>query len=217
MTTNIIVCACAFVSFIYGCVKFFHPRKALFAKMVTLAAGSVGVGRLYLIVRLLIGGDILSRFQLGELGLIGSFFFFFSANYGLMDSLADDGSKKNRKYRLLALIAPVAAAVIFATMILAGDVSRQIKIQSAVMTILIMGTTYYCLKHFLFPDVDYGVINCLKSYNLLVLLFSFMCLVEKIAIGRQNGVLLLITDVLIGIVILLMTPAMARGIKKWTT
>ncbi len=66
-------------------------------------------GRLYQVVRLLTVGDIFDRFQLGILGVLGSLLFLFSANFGMMDSLADDGSKEYVKYRIIPLAAPAAA------------------------------------------------------------------------------------------------------------
>lgn len=80
LTANIITCVCSFVGFIYGMVKFFKPRKAVYAQMITLAVGTMTLGRLYQVVRLLAIGDIFERFQLGVFGVIGSLLFLFSAN-----------------------------------------------------------------------------------------------------------------------------------------
>lgn len=217
LITNIITCCCAFAGFIFGIVKFFQPRKAVYAQMITLAAGCMAFGRLYQVVRLLTNGNILNEFQLGILGVIGSLVFFFSANYGLMDSLADDGSKKYRKYRIIPLAAPAVILFIYIFLIAVADFSLMLKIMGAVITLFAMQTAYFNLKHLIFPDVDYGIIKCLKSYNLAVLIYSFICIAEFIAISYEKELAICITGTLMGIILLIVVPAVERGIKKWTT
>ncbi len=94
LISNIFVCVCALISFIYGITQFFKPKKAIYAQMIVLGVGCIAFGRLYQVVRLLTGGEVLGEFQLGILGVIGSLMFFFSANFGTIDSLADDRSKQ---------------------------------------------------------------------------------------------------------------------------
>ena len=172
LISNIFVCVCALISFIYGITQFFKPKKAIYAQMIVLGVACIAFGRLYQVVRLLTGGDILNEFQLGILGVIGSLMFFFSANFGAIDSLADDKSKKYSKYRLSAFAAPLAALALYIVFLLFFDALRLWKIVGAVVTFFIMLTTYYNLKHLIFPDVDYGVINCLKPYNAAVLFYA---------------------------------------------
>ena len=216
LTANIITCVCAFIGFIYGMVKFFKPKKAVYPQMITFAVGCLAFGKLYQVVRLLTGGDIIGEFQLGVFGVIGSLMFLFSANYGAMDSLADDRSKTFLKYRIIALAAPISAAVLYIIFILIADVPLFAKIISAVITILVMHAGYYHLKHLIFPDVDYGVIKCLKPYNLLGLIYAFLCMAEMIFIGLKSGVCVLITGVLMGINLIGIVISAQRGIKKWT-
>ena len=216
LLANIITCLCALIGFIYGINKFFQPKKAVYAQMVTLAAGCMAFGRLYQVVRILTQGDILNGFQLGVLGIIGSLLFFFSAGFGLMDSLADDGTKKYAKYRLISLAAPCVAAIIYVVFIAFADISVFEKIMGAVITAFAMATSYFNLKHIIFPDVDFGVIKCLKQYNALVLVYSYLCIFEFVAISRDSNIFIFITGVLMGVILLLIVPTVERGIKKWT-
>ena len=216
LIANIITCVCAFFGFVYGIVKFFKPKKAVYAQMITLAAGCMAFGRLYQVVRLLTGGDIINVFQLGFLGIVGSLMFFFSANYGLMDSLADDGSKQFRKYRLIPIAAPLLVAALYLVFILFADASTMIKIVGAVIALFAIQSSYYHLKHLIFPDVDYGIIKCLKLYNLLTLIYSFVCVAEIIAISRDSEIATLITGVILGALLIAVVPSVERGIKKWT-
>ena len=216
LIANIIICVCAFAGFIYGIVKFFKPKKAVYLQMIALAVGCVAFGRLYQVVRLLTGGDMFNGFQLGVFGVIGSLMFLFSANYGAMDSLADDKSKEFKKYRLISFAAPAAALILYILFILLTDLPGSVKIASALVTLFVMHASYYHLKHLVFPDVDYGVIKCLKPYNLLALIYTFLCLAEMIVIGLGNEIGILTVGVLIGAIQIGVVISVERGMKKWT-
>ncbi|MBP1587048.1 MAG: hypothetical protein ILO53_01435 [Clostridia bacterium] len=216
LITNIIVCVCAFIGFIYGIVKFFKPGKAVYAQMITLAVGCAAFGRLYQVVRLLTGGDMFNGFQLGVFGVIGSLLFLFSANFGAMDSLADDKTKKFLKYRLISIAAPAAALILYIVFILLTDLPGSVKIASSLVTVFVMQASYFHLKHLIFPDVDLGIIKCLRPYNLLALIYTFLCLAEMIVIGLGNEVGIMIAGILIGAVVIGVIISAERGIKKWT-
>ena len=217
LITNIIICVCAFAGFTYGIVRFFKPRKAVYAQMIALSVGCVAFGRLYQVVRLLTGGDMFNGFQLGVFGVIGSLMFLFSANFGAMDSLADDKSKTLGKYRIIALSAPAAALILYILFICFTDLPRSVKIASALVTVFVMQASYFHLKHLILPDVDYGIINCLKTYNLLALIYTFLCMAETVFIGLNNEIGILIAGILTGCVLIGIVAALQRGIGKWTT
>ena len=217
LIANIIICVCAFIGFIYGMIKFFRPKKAVYAQMITLAVGCVAFGRLYQVVRLLTIGEMFNGFQLGVFGVIGSLLFLFSANFGTMDSLADDRSKKFIKYRIIAFAAPVVALILYILFIFFTDLPRSVKVASALVTVFVMQASYFHLKHLIFPDVDFGVIKCLKPYNLLALIYTFLCLAEMIVIGLGNEIGILIAGVLIGAVQIGVVISVEKGMKKWIT
>lgn len=216
LIANIIICVCAFIGLIHGIVTVLIPKKAVYAQMITLAVGCVAFGRLYQVVRLLTVGDMFNGFQLGVFGVIGSLMFLFSANYGAMDSLADDGTRKFIKYRLISAAAPFAALGLYVLFIFYTELPGSVKIASALVTFFVMQASYYHLKHLIFPDVDYGIIKCLKPYNLLALIYTFLCLAEMIVIGLGNEIGILITGVLIGTVLIGIMKMLERGMKKWT-
>lgn len=217
LIANIIVCVCALGGFIFGGTKFFRPKKALYAQMITLSLGCIAFGRLFNIVRLLTGGDLTESFQLGFLGLLGSLMFFFSANFGTVNSLVDDRSKEFRKYRLIALAAPVAAILMYFGLFFVSDVSSIWKIQGAALTAFIIPASYFNLKHLIFPDVDFGVVKCLRPYNLLALVYSVSIFMESFALSRDNELLAFICCCVTGVVAASMIPTMVRGINKWKT
>ena len=217
LIANTITFVCAFVGFLYGNVKFFKPKKALYAQMITLAVGCVAFGRLYQVVQLLTVSKMFSGFQLGVFGVFGSLLFLFSANFGAMDSLADDRSKGLLKYRLIALVAPAAALVWYIVFVLINDLPKSVKIASAAVAFFVMEASYFHLKHLILPDVDFGVIKCLRPYNLLALLYTHLCLAETTLIGHANNLGILIIDIVIGAVQIGIVVSVERGMKKWTT
>ena len=185
--------------------------------MITFAVGCMAFGRLYQVVRIITIGDILENFQLGVFGVIGSLIFLFSANYGVMDSLADDGSKKYLKYRIIPIVAPVFALMLYLLFFLFKELPVLIKVVAGVITLIVMLASYFNLKHLIFPDVDFGVINCLKGYNVLALIFEFLCIAEMISYSYKNETFSLIIGIASGAVLLLIVPTVERGIKKWLT
>lgn len=217
LIANIITCICALIGFIYGIIKFFKPKKAVYPQMITLAVGCMAFGRLYQVVRLLTGGEILNPFQLGLFGIIGSLMFLFSANYGAIDSLADDGSKEFTKYRIVSVAAPLVAAALYFIFIFAADTAKLTKIIYGIITVFVMLASYFHLKHLIFPDVDFGVINCLKPYNLLALIYSFICMTEMILLNANSEIGILLVGVVMGGLLIGIVISVERGIKKWTT
>lgn len=214
---NIFVWACSTAGFVYGILKFLRPRKALYAQMITFAVGCIAFGRLYQIVRLFTGDNITERFQLGILGVIGSFLFLFTSNYGTVDSLADDGSDRFRKYRLISLAAPVTLILIYVILILIPAFPLLNKIATGVIVIVASASSYFNLKHLILPDVDYGVVKCLKPYNALALVHTAVCVLEPIALSYNSTFLFILSNVVMGITLLVMVPVVERGQKKWTT
>ena len=216
LLANIITGAGALGGFIYGAFRFFRPRTAVYAQMITFSVGCMAFGRLYQVIRMLTVGDITHAFHLGVLGVIGSLIFLFSANYGVMDGIADDKSAEYRKYRIIPLSVPILAAVLYLVFFLFADQPILVKIVSGIISVVVIGASYYNLKHFIFPDVEYGVIRCLKAYNLLALIYELLCLAEMIAMSRDLSILTLIIGILMGTVLPAMVISVDRGIKKWS-
>lgn len=211
---NCIVCVLAFLGFIYGAVQFFRPKKALYGQMITLALLSVVIGRIFSIVRILSSDNYTGQFQLGTLAIIASLMFFFSSNYGTLDSIVDDGSKENRRYRMTALIAPVVTLILFVPFFLTEDIPVLWKMQGAVIMFFVALCSYFHLKHLIIPDVEFGVVRSIRPYNFLALLYMVSSIVECLALSRDNQVLTLVTCCFSGIFLLLMLPMITYGLKK---
>ncbi len=147
LIANIIVCVCAFAGFVYGGILFFRPKKALYAQMITLAIGCVAFGRLFLVFRIVTGGNITETFQLGFVGMIGSFLFFFSANYGALDSLVDDSINDGIIHKIIPFLVPVGAVAVYVIFFFFGETSLMWKIFGGILAAFISLSGYLSLIH----------------------------------------------------------------------
>lgn len=208
---------CALFGFVYGLIRFFRKRTALYARMIVFGIGCAMMGRLFETLQLFIRGEIHNGFHIGVLGVVGSFLFFFTSNYGQMDSLVDDGSKTFTKYRLTACIAPlvvIAIYVYYFTLVGFGENA----IVRAVETAVIAFASYYHLKHLIIRDVDYGVIHSIRMYNLLALIYALLCMAEMlISTVPVSDIFVIILYGLLCLLMLIFVPVLERGVKKWTT
>ena len=145
----------------------------------------------------------------------GSFLFLFSANYGQMDSLVDDGSKQFRKTRIIALIAPIVMIAMWGVLASKGFTAKTAII--GIETLIIAMAAYYHLKHIIIKDVDFGLIRVIRNYNILALVYAFLCMAEiLIKSFHLSLVFVIIVYVLQCAVMLAFVPVLERGVNKWT-
>ena len=213
--SNLAMFICMAVSFTYGIVRFFKKGKALYLQMIVGGLGCMMLGRVFQFVTLLTRGMLPEGFHIGTLGIVGGFVFFLSANYGQMDKLLDDGAKENRKYRLLGLLAPLLMAGIYC-LIFFFNPGLESMIVYGVMTAIIMFASYFNLKHFIFPDVEFGIIRSLRGYNLIALLLGVLSVGEITLMLWNKTVPLLILYIAICVVSIAIVPILEKGVKKWT-
>ena len=215
MTVNLAILVCAALGVLFG-IRYLLTRKNLYASMIVLGVSCLALGRLYQCARLWTGGLLTERFQPGILGIMGAFSFFFSSNYGQVDSLVDDGGERMKKYRRLGLIG--AAYVIALTIpILVSPTQIGFKVGCALSAIMMACACYFHVKHLFIPDVDRGVVHCLRGYNALAVALSVLSLCELNALTYGWNAVLVISGAGECIAALLLVPMMDRGVKKWTT
>lgn len=212
---SIILTVCAAIGFGYGLFRFFREDEALYVRMIVFAVGSAMFGRLFETLQLLVNGQISESFHIGMLGTAGSFLFLFSANYGQMDSLVDDGSKQFRKTRIIALIAPIVMVAMWGVLASKGFTAKTAII--GIETLIIAMAAYYHLKHIIIKDVDFGLIRVIRNYNTLALVYAFLCMAEiLIKSFNLSFVFVIIVYVLQCAVMLAFVPVLERGVNKWT-
>ena len=212
---NLAILVCAVVGFMFG-IRYLNTRKGLYAPMIVQGMICIALGRLYQCVHLFTGGSLIDRFQVGALGVLGAFSFFFSSNYGQIDSLVDDGGKDFKKNRLYALIGPLYVVSLLIPILL-SPTGRAFKISSAVVCCAVGAACYFHVKHLMIPDVDYGVVRCLRGYNALAIALSVLSMWELISLAWGSKILFILSGVGLCGVSLALVPAMDKGVKKWQT
>ncbi len=205
----------AAVGFTFGAVRYLRPHKPLYASMITLGIGTAMIGKAYTMLRLLTGLQVTDVFHVGALGAVGAFAFFFSANFGQIDSLVDGGEKKFMKYRVLSVAGILVTALLSIPIILSGaDISE--KITDLITAAVIAAASYYHVKHILIPDVDYGVVKCLRLYNTTALIYGILCMLEMTALSNRMDILLITACLLEGIASAALIVFMDRGVREWS-
>ena len=215
MIAALIVFIASLVGFLYGAFTIILRKKALYLKMVALAVACIMMSYLYFILQLATREEIPAGFNVGMLGLTGCFLFLFSANYGQMDSLADDGSKKFAKYRSLSFIVPVILAFVFSYVYLT-DAEPARKISYTLVAAVVIAASRFHLKHIIFPDVDYGVIRCVRGYNVIALILCSSTVVMMIADCADMSGLYIGSNIVIAGCCVIVLPVLKREVAKWT-
>lgn len=217
LALSIALAVCAAIGFNYGLFRFFRSKSAMYIRMIVFGVGCAMLGRIFETLQLLVNGQIQSGFHVGMLGIIGCFLFLFSANFGQMDSLVDDGSKKFLKCRIIALAAPAAVIAVWGIIVTSNGFSSTTA-ALAIETFFIAQASYFHLKHMIINDVELGLIRSIRSYNLLALVYAFLCMAEM-AVRSFNltAAPVVIVYILQCAVLLAFIPVLERGVKKWTT
>lgn len=205
------------IGFVYGLFRFFRDESALYVRMIIYSVGCAMFGRLFETLQYLVNGQLDSGFHVGMLGIVGSFMFLFSANYGQMDSIVDDHSPQFRKTRIISLAAPLAIAAIWCVIAAEKGIDKT-TIPLGIQTLFIALASYYHLKHLIIKDVEFGLIKSIRGYNLLALIYAVLCMLEMLVQSFNfPSVCTIIVSVLLCAVLLVFVPVLERGVKKWTT
>ena len=213
---NSLLCFGALTGFVYSLIKFFRPKRAMYQRMVGCALGCLFIERLYEIVQYVVAGDIPQLFQIGTFGNIGCFMFLFSANYGAIDSLIDDGSDGLKKYRWIALSAP-AAAVAAAVPILLSPSDPGRKIACAIEVLFAGASSYYSLKHLIIPKKYSDFLSGMRVFHILSLVLAVGVTVEDLIWCYQVSVQAVwyIPYAILFLAMVTQAPALDRGTQQW--
>lgn len=206
---------CSGFAFIFGAVNFFKKKTAMYAQLITCSMGCFAMSYLFELLLVYATGEIRSGFQVGNLGLIGGMAFLFSASYGQMDGLVDDRSKEFLKYRLIALIAPLAILLLYLPSLF-GSVQLQTKLVTLLQFLFIGPAAYYNLKHIIIPDVDLGIIKSIRGYNITALILELFVTLELVSTNLEMKIPMIAFAVALSITFVLIIPMLKRGMKKWT-
>ena len=202
-------------SFIYGLVNFFKKGMPLFLQSLTMAMACYFLSVSYHLCQTFTSEIIMEGFTPAYLGRIGFFMFFITASYGQLDRIVDDRSPKMRCARLIALIAPICAALLYIPNYMA-DSPMSTKISYALIWVPATASVYFNLKHAIIPDFDFGFIKAIKPYNVFVLCLSFSELLCLTAWDYFDSIWVAIMSSVFGILCICTMISAKKGVKKWT-
>lgn len=198
----------------FGLATGFKPNVPLFYQIAVFAFASYFLGTLYsvLYAHLMPGG---SPFQVGYIGYLGAFLFLFSACYGALDSLVDARERSLRPYRAAALV-PAAAVAVAAGAVAALGGFDEGSLVRAVVLLPAAAAAYFACKHLIIPDVDMGIVQVMRPYNVVVLAF---CLLQPLAltVGLDGGAAGVAISLANAALVCAALPLARRGVRKWFT
>lgn len=208
--------AATLFSLIYGLKHFFKKGKPLCLQSITMAMASHALGSIYHLCQTLTSEDIVEGFTPAYLGRIGFFLFILTASYGQLDRIVDDGTSKMRRARLVALIAPLLAILLYIPNALMEDVPIATKVVYALVWIPALLCVYFNMKHALIPDLDFGFIKAMKPYNIVVLLLGYSELLCLTAWDYYYPIQMAVTAVAFAALCFLTMIFGRKGVEKWT-
>ena len=203
-------------SLIYGIKHFFKKGTPLCLQSLTMAMASHTLGSIYHMCQLLTTKEIVDGFTPAYLGRIGFFLFLLTASYGQLDKIVDDGSSKMRRARIVALIAPLLAVLLYVQNAFIEDVPISTKIMYAFVWLPAIFSVYFNLKHAIIPDLDFGFIKAIKPYNIFVLLLSFSELLCLTAWDYSYLIPMGVAALVFGAFCVCTMIFARKGVKQWT-
>ena len=204
-------------TFIYGVKNFFKKGKAYYLQIVTMAFGCYAMGSFYHLCQSITTEEVVDGFTAAYLGRIGFFLFLFTANFGQMDGLLDDRTPTFKRFRYLALLAPVAVALLYVPCILT-DMLISTKISLVFMWLAAMCSSYYNFKHAIISDLGYGFVKAIRPYNICALILTFAELILHILWANADDfgfVIIAIVSALFSAMCAVTMVALKRGVEKW--
>ena len=208
--------AATLFSLCYGLKHFFKKGKPLFLQSMTMAMASHALGSIYHLCQTLTSEDVAEGFTPAYLGRIGFFLFLITASYGQLDRIVDDGSPKMRPARAIACLAPLAVVLLFIPNAKVVDTPTVTKVVYAFVWLPAAVSVYFNLKHAVIPDLDFGFIKSLKTYNVLALMLSFSELLALTAWNYYFATQLAVTAIVFAVLCVATMIEAKKGVEKWT-
>lgn len=205
-------------TFIYGVKNFFKKGKAYYLQIVTMGMGCYAMGSFYHLCQSITTGDLADGFTAAYLGRIGFFLFLFTANYGQMDGLIDDRTPSLKKFRYIALIAPVTAALLYLPCVLA-ETPYSTKISLSFLWIAAIFSSYFNFKHAIISDLGFGFVKAIRPYNICALILTFLELILQVLwayyVDDYILIVIMVVTIIFSIVSVLTMVTLKRGVEAW--
>lgn len=204
---------------VYGLFAFSKKGKALYPKVITAAMGCYALSCLYHICQTLLFEEPAEGFTATYLGRIGFHLFIFTANFGQMNGIMDDGTPKMRPSRYIGLLGPLLAAVLF-LFVLWAEMPLSTTLTYLTVWVVAALSMYYTLKHAVIPDLGFGFSRAVRPYNISAFILAALDLITLLAWAHYDKafgfIIIAITSTLTGIMMLITVRNLKVGVTKWT-
>ncbi len=200
---------------VYGLIRCRSGKMPLYALMSVMGLLCMALGSFHTVIRVMTSVPVEGVFQTGTLGTVGAFMFFFSSNYGQIDLLVDDRSAANRKYRLTA---GALSALLLVSSILAvrGSAEAGEVFGYILCSLSVSMAAYFNIKHLIIPDIEGGIVSCLRGHNALILCMGLMCTVKNAALSRDGYFFCALSAIPQCILTAACFPVLERGVRRWS-
>ena len=203
----------AFV-FIYGTTKLFKKRKPLYWKLIVCAVGCFALQQLSYVIRLWCGAT--EEVNIGTLGILGCNIFLFSANFGTLDGIVDDGTG-SRRARYFALLAPAFLALLSVAVFFAWkDKNLFYAVIWIVLMLPALAASYFNLKHLILPLDPFEFLRATKQSNIAALIFYGLTVVYGF-VSAFSSIVSGLLSIVMSVMMFVLVLCAIRGAKKWTT
>lgn len=205
-------------TFIYGVKNFFKKGKAYYLQIVTMGMGCYAMGSFYHLCQSITTGDLADGFTAAYLGRIGFFLFLFTANFGQMDGLLDDRTPSLKKFRYIALIAPVTVALLYLPCFFA-EMPYSTKVSLLFLWMAAIFSSYFNFKHAIISDLGYGFVKAIRPYNICALILTFLELILQVLwayyVNDYILIVIVFVTVIFSVVSVLTMITLKRGVEAW--
>lgn len=215
--TNLYMLICSGFGLIFGITQFMKKKRPpMYFLFILFAIMSAFLSRIYYFVTVALYGDVPDVFNIGFIGYAAMFLYMFFANYGQIDYLVDDRRTLKARYRIIPVIFPAAELLFGFYSLFFGTADITVRISFVVISVVAGFAAYLNIKHFIIPDVDFGIVKSIRGYNLIAFLIGIFSLAEiGFSLFECNGIIFYI-QIVLGVLYAAAIPVLNSEVKKWT-
>ncbi len=212
---NIYLLVCACIGLIYGLTAIYKKKQPLYFKLMVFPIACQVFSRAYYTITVLCYGELPSAFNVGFLGFATFFLFLYLPNVGTLDNLVDEKKERFTKYRLIPITVPTLELAISVAAFFYGYAQLSVRIFFIVLTLFAGLAGYFNMKHLIIPDVEDGIINSIRNFNLVCLIFEFVSISEIGLYCFNIQTPIVVIQALLGIFYIAFLPFLNKETKKW--
>ena len=209
-----------FAAFLVGGWFFGLKKAPLYFRLLFCGVVCFLLEELYYLTDYACTGAWSEEYSFAAFGAGAGYSFMLSANYGMFDSIVDDGSADCRRIGRLALLTPMVLAAVYA-LASAYFIKTTGNVGYVILTVLCKApmvlAAYYHTKHLLLPDRLHFLVEPLRLCNgvCLVLILADMLSDVFYAVGRLRAYSMCETVFSVALVGMMVTAE--RGRRGWIT